>query len=896
MRDFIRQFSSRLGGQAVRRPYPKSADTGAGAGVSTRIMRSAPLFPVAAGMVTGIVLDGSLEASVFIYISLFVLASGMAALPPVRSWIGPVVIFVASACVGAMLHLSAARTMPASSIERYTSKTKRIARVRGTVVSEPRLLGPSPNPFALWTYGAEHTVFLLDVASIEGLDGDVAASGRVRVSVGEAVLDLRENERVEVFGWLYRPRPPRNPGGFDWSAFQRRQGVVATLRCDHRENVRRLDAGPPRRLSLITRLRTTVRGMLTDDLATGAEEEASLLEAMVLGHRSRLDRRLNEIFVRAGCIHFLAVSGVHVVIVMLFARLICRAFMAPPRVSICVMMVTVVAYALVAEPRPPILRASVIALLYCVSRLLGRERACLNWISASAILLCIVDPLMVFNVGFQLSFAAVFGVSYLSPALLAFAAETWLVYKRIIRKQPLAAEDRRLMDVRPTPQHLWSRLLRRGSHVVRRYTGGGLAVTVGAWASGFPIVAGCFQQVYPWGALNSLLAFPLVSAVMGLAFAKLIVGAILPGAGSVITGVLTAVDSLLIWFVQCLASLPGASMVAPSPPWWLLVSYYVFLLSFVFRFPRSVLISWAPAPVPGQQTTAQPRAPGHLCGVAFGIMVVCSTAWCWPKTPDGLTLTVLSVGAGSATVIELPDGRAVLYDVGSSNPYDVGRNMVVPYLRHRGITSIERIYLSHPNLDHFSGLPSVLEEVETGPIVVNEYFERRSPPRSPSRHLLDILAKREHPIDVLDSMTDRWELGGVVFELLSPRGRYDETLSTNDTSTVLRLSYEGHSILLTGDLEERTQRALSQRGDIRADVLLLPHHGGVRPSSKAFLEAVGADAVVRSSGQPMEETFNGLQEVVGVTALYNTADVGAVRVVIDSDGVHISSMHSTNEW
>ena len=85
---------------------------------------------------------------------------------------------------------------------------------------------------------------------------------------------------------------------------------------------------------------------------------------MILGHRSRLDRRINELFIRAGCIHFLAVSGVHVVIVMFFVRMICLTLFAPPRITAWVMLLSIVLYVLVAEPRPPILRAGMLASLY----------------------------------------------------------------------------------------------------------------------------------------------------------------------------------------------------------------------------------------------------------------------------------------------------------------------------------------------------------------------------------------------------------------------------------------------------------------------------------------------------------------------------------------------------
>ena len=342
---------------------------------SQAIMHIAPLSPVAAGLIVGIVLDRSLDIHGAVYCGTFVVTCAITAVRSIRTLLAPPLLLIASMSVGGMLHLGAVRTVPLSSVERYTGRDRHIARIRGTIASWPRVLGSGDNPFARWTYGGDRTVFLLDVESIEGVDGDIPVTGLIRVTVQEAVLDLREDERVEAFGWLYRFRPPGNPGSFDWAWFHRRQGIVAGLSCKHQENILRLDSEPPPpHGSLASRFRTCVRGMLTDDLATGTDEEASLLEAMILGHRSGLDRRLNEVFIRAGCIHFLAVSGVHVVIVMALARLVCIPFFTGPRTRTLVMLLAVIIYAVVAEPRPPILRASIIAGLYCIARLFGRQR------------------------------------------------------------------------------------------------------------------------------------------------------------------------------------------------------------------------------------------------------------------------------------------------------------------------------------------------------------------------------------------------------------------------------------------------------------------------------------------------------------------------------------------
>jgi competence protein ComEC len=867
---------------------------------SQGIMHIAPLFPVAAGLVAGIVLDRGLHIQPAVYIAAFAVTCSITAVRSIRAMLAPALLFMASLSAGGMLHLSVVRTIPPSSVEWYTSDDQRIARIRGTIASWPRILKSDDNPFAGWTYGGDRTAFLLEVESIEGVDGDIPASGLIRVTVQEAVLDLGEDERVEVFGWLYRLRPPANPGAFDWASFYRRQGIVGGLSCNLQENVRRLDPDPPALPgSLVSWFRAAVRGMLTDDLATGTDEEASLLEAMVLGHRSGLDRRLNEVFILAGCIHFLAVSGVHVVIVMFLARLICRPFFARPRTRTWVMLLAVIVYAVVAEPRPPILRASIISGLYCIARLLGRQRACLNWISASAIILAIADPPMVFDAGFQLSFAAVFGVSYLTPALARLAGALTEQWRRVFRRGTLQIDD-----LKPTLSQKFGRstVSRAGRWLWRciyGYAPYAIAVTTGAWLAALPIIAAHFQRVQPWAALNSLLVFPLVGVVMGLGFAKLLLGGLFPSLGPYLAVPLAAADSFLIRFVERLSSLPGVSLDVQTPPAWLIAAYYVFLLAVIWRFPRRSYYERAyqdedevRTGEATQEATPGSPWPSRACVAATVLLIAGCTVWFRPKPPEErMVVTVLAVGPGSAAVIQLPGGQTILSDAGSSRPYDIGRNTIMPFLRHRGIRRLDRVYIGHPNLDHFSGIPAILEEVDTGDVLVNRYFEPKSIPRSSGRRLLDILTERGHNVQTLDPAVTRWEYGGVTFELLSPLGDFDGSLPTNETSTVLRLSYAGHSILLTGDIEDRTQRALLDRGHLHADVLVLPHHGGMRRSSGDFFHAVSPGVVIRSSNQKMAETFSGLQEILGTVPLYNTADLGAVEVVIDHEGVRVRCMH-----
>jgi len=384
--------------------------------------------------------------------------------------------------------------------------------------------------------------------------------------------------------------------------------------------------------------------------------------------------------------------------------------------------------------------------------------------------------------------------------------------------------------------------------------------------------------------------FPLVYIVMILGMIKVAIAGIAPVLAPAAAELITLVDRWLIDLVEVLASLPGATLTVAPPPWWLVGTYYLCLLALVWRFQPTGIREGEAARTHDRPADAGTRWARRLSLVLPVAFVVALVGWRWQEgVTDRMVVTVLSVGAGAATVIELPDGQTVLYDAGSRSPQDVGRSVVVPYLRHRGIRRIDRVYISHPNLDHFSGLPAILEEIDTGPILINRHFELLCPRRSPGRHLLDLLAEREHPVKTLDPAEMRWELGGVTFEAMSPRPGHDPSASANDASTVLRLTYAGRSVLLTGDIEEQVQRELLGLADLRADVLVLPHHGSVRPSTESFVSAVGAEATIRSSYQRLADTFSGIGQAVEPAPLYNTADVGAVQVTIDRHGVEIAT-------
>jgi competence protein ComEC len=204
----------------------------------------------------------------------------------------------------------------------------------------------------------------------------------------------------------------------------------------------------------------------------------------------------------------------------------------------------------------------------------------------------------------------------------------------------------------------------------------------------------------------------------------------------------------------------------------------------------------------------------------------------------------------------------------------VGRRRIEPVLRARRIRRIDVLVLSHADSDHVNAAPHLLRRFRVGALVVPPGFSR-----SPAGERVLALARRRGvPTRVAAAGTDLAPFGRV---LHPPAG---SDLSDNDGSLVLRVRLADRAVLLTGDLEaEGCARLLGSGVPVRADALLLPHHGGRNPGLAALVRAVGARALLVSAGPgfPAEPSVAGFPR-------WRTSDLGALTVVPSADGIRVS--------
>jgi len=818
-----------------------------------------PLVPVAGGMVLGIALDAAWPVPAIMAVILFLLAGIILFYLKRRVLVCHAAVILAGISTGAMLHDYSFRHWPQNHVARYCGQGSTPVRLTGTVVTAP-VIRPVGMGSVQWYRQSSRTRMVVEAEKIEGVAGDIEVCGLVSVMVREPLLRIETGDRVELFGKLFRPVPPMNAGVRDWTLISQRNGILVQLTCEHAANVVFLSVGDPAR-HWIDRLRRWVRRSMLDEAYDRDEPGAQLLSAMVLGQRSAVEADLNEVFVRTGTVHYLSVSGAHVGMLASMVWLI--GWLAGQSRRGCAFwaMLLVTAYAILAEPRPPIMRAALMSNLFCLSILLRRPARSINWLALAAIILLLIKPTQLFMPGFQLSFVTV-------TVLILFVSRVRLrarhmFYRLIGRGDPLLMPE--IQEKLHPPS-----LLRNVINWTLRLLSVWLTISVTAWLASGLIVTYHFQRVAVWGWLNTLIVLPLVWFTLVLGYAKTGISVLCPPLADEMAFLLRKVTEALIAVVEKLSALPGAGMPTPQVPGWFIFGGYAVLVLWLLR-------DWL-------------RMGGRYVAMAAFVLLIVAVWHLAPaRSGDSLRMHVLSVGDGSCCVIQLPNGNNIIYDIGSRPPYDLERWTVGPFLAHQRIPRIDAVILSHANLDHYCGLPDLLDRRRVEKILTAPHFAQHAAESSGTKRVINEIKKHDLSWKTIDQGDRLTGVGEVEIKVLWPPPIDQLSIAEpNDTSVVLRISYAGKRILLCGDIEEPVQRYLLAMGDLKADVLVLPHHGGVVPTTKQFIEAVDPEYCIRSSGQRDKETTNGLLELVADRNYYNTADDGVVEVAIEPGSMKVT--------
>ncbi|WP_226677355.1 DNA internalization-related competence protein ComEC/Rec2 [Mesobacillus jeotgali] len=655
------------------------------------------------------------------------------------------------------------------------------------------------------------------------LDGDLLfAYGRAMPSNEKLVVKYRIKSNAEqkiiqtlltpgmacaVSGVLNRPSPARNPNAFDYKGYLQRNDIFWIFDVDKLS----LETCYQQSDGILTALKAIRHNEIARIKDTLPVETSALAAALIFGDRNLFNPETERSYQKIGIVHLLAISGLHVGLLTGMIYFLCIRMGVTKEKTEILLMAYLPVYAVITGLAPPVVRAAAMLVMLIGSRRISLRITPLDAVSAAFMLMALIHPSIIFDTGFQLSFAVSFSLVISAPVILK--SFTSFV------KQTAAA-----------------------SFI--------------AQLSSLPVILATFYEVSAISIFANLLFVPLFSFVLLplllITYVILLILGVLPSFYLYLMENLVHHVNL---FAMKLSELPISTIIIGKLEPFLLIVQVILIPLFFFKWEGFIFKKLKPP----------------LWLFALPLLPLFMQILLPYLNPYG-QITFLDVGQGDSIFIRMPHNQGnYLIDTGGvisfekehwaqrGSPYDPGMKIVVPFLKSEGVRSVDKLILTHGDADHIGGAVALLEEIRVKQLIVPRVEERSVL----ELEIMDIANEKGADIYIAGLGTG-WTTAGGDFRILNPSETAGER---NEQSIVLLAAIGGNKWLFTGDLGIEGESSVARKTkDIDIDVLKIGHHGSKYSSSELFLERTQPDFAVISVGEnnryghPAEEVIERLEE------------------------------------
>jgi competence protein ComEC len=558
-----------------------------------------------------------------------------------------IAVFLCFGCLGAVRLINF--NMPASNDIRVLAKNNAtFVHLKAEIISTPYIVENNDWHFAKFFPSNTYTTFVAGVSEVKTETGWVKSGGKIKFYINEPMNNFQMGDKFQTFCSLDEFTAPDNPGQFDVKQYMQRNGIYI---CASVKSGDAIDVYEKQNIKSGFGLKAKISSIASAWLCENPESEnAQLIEALVLGSRSKIDRKLYNDFINTGLVHLVCLSGLNVGIfagvVWWFSK---RAGLLHIGRSIACIIATII-FLLAVPSQSPILRAGIMFIIFCAAKLINQRALAMNSLAISSVVLLLIKPMDFLTPSFQLSFMAVAG-------LLLF-------YEPIVK-------GLRPIEFFPTLKWIYTPL----------------SLGIAAWVAIAPIIAYHFFQLQLLSPVWTVPASLPASVMVIGGTIKIIITPLLPSVGVIAGWILDYSASVLSYLVTIFAKVPFSNIIIGKVSIYVIIIFYMTILSWKF--------------LPFKSFRKQLIYPGVIACL-FVPMVFFNK---FEKSGE-MQLAVLSVGHGQCCVLSAENENFII-DAGSISKGDVGERIINPYLDYAAVKKIDAVFISHDDIDHFNGLPEI---------------------------------------------------------------------------------------------------------------------------------------------------------------------------------------------
>lgn len=693
-------------------------------------------------------------------------------------------------------------------------------------------------------------------------------------------LDYINGDYICMSGTVSVPDSATNPGTFDQYIYLRNKGYYLCI------SNGTIESGNHRPYSIEGFL-YGIKNRCTKIIDNSFDSEsAGIVKAMLVADKSTLDKNIKKLYSENGIAHIMAISGVHVAIIGMTLYGFLRKLRIGRFISGTFSIAIIVLYGIMTGMSSSTERAVIMLILSIAAEYFGRKTDAPTSMGFAMIIMVLGNPYVILDAGFQLSFAAITGVTVVAPQLRKLLR----MFKRFIKEadEKKKQKHKKIMSLRKMIIKLIDALV----------------VGIASFITTTPVIIYYYYQFPPYSIFINLIVIPLVSLIVGGSILVVLTGLFFTGAAVVMTYPVRLILFGYKYLCIFASGLPGASVLVGHISIGMVFVYYLSVV-LIFAILRMIRI--------GKTEREGPILYLMLAAVFF--LTVVYEVYSYDKS---LKIVYMDVGQGDGVLLRTSGHGGILIDGGSSSNKRVGEYVMVPVLKYYGVSEIEYAFVSHGDVDHVSGLEYLLNEEQSGVHVVNLVLPEYGNQDALQELKSEAIANNVNIIYMKpgDNITYNHQHAETInIECLYPDEEAGQgVLDTNNLSMILKTtitwdvreadienlnkpsdSDASLSLLFVGDagiaaekrlIELYEKNSLGEISDsIACDILKVGHHGSRNSSGSDFLKRVSAMYGIISCGKdnryghPHAETLERLK--MADTKYMTTKEHGAIILSIE---------------
>ena len=666
--------------------------------------------------------------------------------------------------------------------------------------------------------------------------------------------EIEYGNKIRLEGTYIKPSKSRNYRGFDYSNYLKTENIYGTI-----EQNGKIELIKEKNINYLFINLYKVKNKIIKNINNKFPEETrGLFLGILLGDKSSIEEDVRQNFADSSLSHILAVSGTHISYVVICISVLFKKLKLNKNIRKVLTSLVLFMYLYLVDFSVSATRAVIMSTIVIMQMLFYRKQDTITTIAFSSIIILINNPYSILNIGFLLSYGGTIGI--------------------ILFVNRISIESK---------EDFFQRF--------KSYLKDICIVTISAQTIIMPIIIYYFNTISFTFIISNIIASLIIGPIIMIGLVIIAISFFKIPIISLIIRFYNILIVILVRTADIISKIPMSKIYLKTPTTLEIIFYYsvVFLIALLIYIKKSNR-KFIKKTIQIDIYNLKNFFINNRNKVLIFISIVSLISITSIKIPKELKINFIDVGQGDSCLITTPQNKKVIVDSGGSESYDVGKNVLLPYLLDKRITKIDYIMISHFDTDHCKGFEYVLENIK----VKNVIISKQSETSENFKQIMKIIRKKRINLIIVQKETKIKIDNFTTVDILSPQSE-NIADNMNDNSIVAKFEAYNFSILFTGDASEKIEKELiKEKINLKSDILKVSHHGSKTGTSEEFLKSVKPKIALigvgenNKFGHPTKDVIKRLTE--NKIKIYRTDTDGEIRIKIKKSKNIKIKKHITN--